>query len=70
MGAIGYRLVCVAVDNVRGIGLKRIECSCLADNQAAIKLLRKAGFRDEGIRLNAVLKRGELRNIRLFGLLL
>jgi RimJ/RimL family protein N-acetyltransferase len=67
---IGYRLVSAALDRARALGLKRIECSCFADNAAAIHLLKKAGFRDEGLRIGAIQKHGALRDIRLFGRLL
>ena len=67
---IGYQLICAVLGKAREIGLKRIECSCFADNVAAIGLLCKAGFRVEGIRIGAILKQEQLRDIRLFGLLL
>ncbi|MBN1935892.1 MAG: GNAT family N-acetyltransferase [Anaerolineae bacterium] len=67
---IGYQLICAVLDKAREIGLKRIECSCFADNAAAISLLCKAGFRKEGVRKGAILKQERLRDISLFGLLL
>ena len=67
---VGYRLVCAAIEKARQLGLKRIESDCLTDNHPAIALLRKAGFKEEGLRRNAISKAGQLRDIRLFGLLL
>jgi len=67
---IGYQLVCKVIDIARAIELKRLEAGCFADNTRAIALLRKAGFKEEGVRVGAIQKRGVLRDIRLFGLLL
>jgi RimJ/RimL family protein N-acetyltransferase len=67
---IGYQLVIAALKKARALGLKRVECSCFADNAAAIHLLEKTGFHDEGLRIGAIQKRGRLRDIRLFGLIL
>ncbi len=67
---IGYALVCAALEKARDLGLRRIECSCFANNVPAIRLLEKAGFHNEGLRMGAIQKHGELRDIRLFGQLL
>ncbi len=67
---VGYQLVGKVIDTARAIGLKRLEAECFADNMRAIALLRKAGFNEEGVRVGAIQKRGVLRDIRLFGLLL
>jgi RimJ/RimL family protein N-acetyltransferase len=67
---IGYRLVCAVIQKAREAGLKRIECSSFADNVASMALLRKAGFREEGVRTGAIWKDGVPRDIRLFGRLL
>ena len=67
---IGYQLVCAVLDKARTVGLARIECSCLADNAPAIGLLCKAGFRQEGLRIGAIWKCGQFRDIHEFGLLL
>jgi len=67
---IGYRLVQAVTTKAREVGLKRIECSTFADNAAAIALLVKAGFRAVGLQVGAIRKGGELRDIRLYGLLL
>jgi RimJ/RimL family protein N-acetyltransferase len=67
---IGYQLVRAVLDKARGVDLRRIECSCFSNNDPAIGLLRKAGFREEGLRIGAIAKHGRLRDIREFGLLL
>ncbi len=67
---IGYQLVRRAIDKARGLNLERLEAECFADNVAAIALLRKTGFNEEGMRVGAVKKKGSLRDSRLFGLLL
>ena len=67
---IGYQLVCRAIDKARELNLKRLEAECFADNVAAIALLSKAGFNEEGVRVDAVEKKGSLRDVCLFGLLL
>ena len=67
---IGYRLVSAATGRARALGLKRIESDCFADNAAAVALLRRAGFTEEGVRSKAVLRDGHLRDVCLFGLLL
>ncbi len=67
---IGYRLISAAIDRARTLGLKRIESDCFADNAAAVGLLGKAGFTEEGVRYRAVLRDGHLRDVRLFGLLI
>lgn len=67
---IGYQLVRGAIDKAHELNLRRLEADCFADNVAAIALLRKAGFKDEGVRVDAVKKAGSLRDVRLFGLLL
>jgi RimJ/RimL family protein N-acetyltransferase len=67
---IGYRLVSALLAKAREAGILRVESSCFADNVRAIGLLRKAGFREEGLRVGAVRKDGVLRDIREFGLLL
>lgn len=67
---VGTSLVRDVINRGRDAGLRRIECSCLADNVASIALLRRAGFAEEGLQRAAVLKDGVLRDIRLFGLLL
>jgi RimJ/RimL family protein N-acetyltransferase len=67
---IGYRLVCAVLDAARDAGIERIESSCFANNVPSMGLLRKAGFCQEGLRVGAVRKNGELRDICEFGLLL
>lgn len=67
---IGYQLIRAVLGKARAEGLQRIECSSFADNEAATGLLRKAGFREEGVRVGAVRKDGRLRDVREFGLLL
>jgi RimJ/RimL family protein N-acetyltransferase len=67
---IGYQLVVAVLGKAREAGLQRIESSCFAHNEPAVKLLRKAGFREEGLRVGAIKKLGRLRDIREFGLLL
>ena len=67
---IGYQLVLAVLSKAREEGLQRIESSCFADNEPAIGLLHKAGFREEGLRIGAIKKQGQLRDIREFGLLL
>jgi RimJ/RimL family protein N-acetyltransferase len=67
---IGYQLVRAVLDKARKEGLQRIECSCFAHNEPAVGLLCKAGFREEGLRIGAIKKHGQLRDIREFGLLL
>ena len=65
---IGHRLVLAVLCKAREAGLQRIESSCFANNEPAVKLLRKAGFREEGLRVGAIKKQGRLRDIREFGL--
>lgn len=65
---IGYRLVSAVIKKACEVGVKRIECSCFADNVASIALLHKTGFYEEGLRLGAIRKEGDYRDIRLFGL--
>ena len=67
---IGYQLVRAVLGKAREEGLRRIECSIFADNRAASGLLRKAGFREEGLRIGAIKEHGRLRDVREFGLLL
>jgi RimJ/RimL family protein N-acetyltransferase len=67
---IGYRLVMAAIAKARQIGLKRLEADCLADNEASAALLRKCGFREEGVRIGAIGRDGRLRDERMFGLIL
>lgn len=65
---IGCQLVRRAIDKARELNLERLEADCFADNVAAIALLSKAGFKQEGMRVHAVKKEGSLRDVRLFGL--
>jgi RimJ/RimL family protein N-acetyltransferase len=67
---IGHCLVLVVLRKAREAGVERIESSCFADNEPAVGLLLKAGFREEGLRVGAIKKTGRLRDIREFGLLL
>jgi RimJ/RimL family protein N-acetyltransferase len=67
---IGYRLVCAVPDKARDMGIERIESCCFANNVPAIGPLRKVGFCQEGLRVGAVRKNGELRDICEFGLLM
>jgi len=67
---IGYRLGCAVLEKAQQVGIQRIESSCFANNVPSIGLLRKVGFRQEGLRVGAVCKNGELRDICEFGLLL
>ena len=67
---IGYQLIRAVLGKAREEGLQRIECSSFADNRPATGLLRKAGFREEGLRIGAIKEHGQLRDIREFGLLL
>jgi RimJ/RimL family protein N-acetyltransferase len=67
---IGYQLVCAVLEKAREEALQRIECSSFADNEAAAGLLRKAGFREEGVRVGTVRKDGRLRDVREFGVML
>ena len=67
---IGYQLVRAVLGRARVEGLQRIECSSFADNRAATGLLRKAGFREEGLRIGAIKEHGQLRDIREFAVLL
>jgi RimJ/RimL family protein N-acetyltransferase len=67
---IGRQLLTAAIAKARQIGLTRLEADCFADNAAAIALLRKCGFAEEGLRIGAICKDGKLRDQRLFGLVL
>ena len=67
---IGYQLVRAVLEKAREEGLQQIECSSFADNEAAAGLLRKAGFREEGMRVGAIQKDGRLRDVREFGVML
>ncbi len=67
---IGRKLLTAAIAKARQIGLRRLEVDCFADNAAAIALLRKCGFTEEGLRIGAVCKDGKLIDQRLFGLVL
>ncbi|MCJ7737309.1 MAG: GNAT family N-acetyltransferase, partial [Anaerolineae bacterium] len=62
---IGFRLVAAVIEKAREVGVKRIECSCFADNVASIALLQKTGFHEEGLRIGAIWKEGEFRDIHL-----
>jgi RimJ/RimL family protein N-acetyltransferase len=66
----GFKLVMTAVERARQEGLQRLESDFFANNEAAIALLQKAGFNEEGLRKGAILKQGKLRDICSFGLLL
>ena len=67
---IGYQLVRAALDRAEREGLRRVECSCFAHNRPAVGLLLRAGFREEGQRIGAIQKYGQLFDVREFGLLL
>jgi RimJ/RimL family protein N-acetyltransferase len=67
---ICFQLVQKALDKARAIGLRRVEADCLADNLPARAVLEKCGFVQEGVRKAAILKDGQVRDQRLFGLVL
>ena len=67
---IGSQLLAAAIQKARQVGLLRLEANCFEDNEASIALLRKFGFQEEGTRVGAICKDGELRNEKLFALLL
>ncbi|MCJ7544872.1 MAG: GNAT family N-acetyltransferase [Phycisphaerae bacterium] len=67
---IGYRLVMAAIAKAREVGLKRLEADCFSDNEASAALLRKSGFREEGVRVGAICRDGKPRDQRIFGLVL
>lgn len=67
---IGSRLLVAALTKARQLGLQRLEADCFADSVAAIALLRKYGFKEEGLRVGAIGKDGRLKDQRVFGLLL
>ena len=67
---IGFRLVQAAISKARQLGLRRLEAGTLAENIPSIGLLRKAGFVCEGLQVGMIYKDGQLRDVRLFGLML
>ncbi len=67
---IGRLLLVSALAKARRLGLRRLEADCFADNAASVALLRSCGFAEEGLRPAAICRDGQLRDIRLFGLLL
>jgi len=67
---VGTRLLLVSIDKARSLDLKRLQADCFADNTAAIALLKRTGFVQEGVKRSAVLKEGRLRDVSLWGLLL
>ena len=51
---IGERLLLKTISAARARGITRIELGVFSDNQAAIKLYKRAGFIKEGLRRKAV----------------
>ena len=67
---IGMALVRTCLEKARQLSLRRVEANCFAENLAAIALLKKAGFVEEGLQRGAIQKHGQLRDVRVFGILL
>ena len=60
---VGSRLLEIALDRARAIGLTRIELGVRERNAPAIALYEKFGFVSEGLRRNAVRVGGEYENV-------
>ena len=67
---IATQLLTAAIQKARQLGLKRLEADCMDSNVASIALLCKCGFQEEGLRVGAICKNGELINQRQFALML
>ena len=48
-------------------GLRRVEAHAHGGNAGSQRVLEKSGFKHEGILRDAVIKRGEVRDVHLFG---
>ena len=66
---VGSRLLAIALERARAIGLTRIELSVREHNASAIALYEKFGFVSEGVRRNAVRISGEYEHVVAMGLL-
>jgi ribosomal-protein-alanine N-acetyltransferase len=65
-----YAALTAMVPFVFGIlGLHRLEAACIPENEASRRLLRKIGFREEGLARRYLQIRGEWRDHILFALL-
>jgi putative acetyltransferase len=67
---IASMLLAAAIRKARQLGLKRLEADCFDNNVASVALLRKFGFQQEGLRVRAICKNGNLSNQVLFALML
>jgi ribosomal-protein-alanine N-acetyltransferase len=68
-GHMGHALPVICNYIFEQLELCRIEAACLADNERSKKLLKKAGFRREGIVRNYLQINGKRRDHFLFSLL-
>jgi [ribosomal protein S5]-alanine N-acetyltransferase len=51
-----------------GAALNRVEATVMAGNAASATLLSRAGFQHEGVLRGRALKRGEFRDVHIFGI--
>jgi len=65
---IGSKLMqfCIAY-SFDWLGIRKIELEVFADNQHAIRLYKKFGFEEEGVRKQSALRKGEYVDVLLMG---
>ncbi len=67
---LGLRLLSAIEQRAAVKGLHRLECSCFADNGAAIALLQKAKFPQEGCKRESIRQGAHYVDQILFGKIL
>lgn len=66
---IGMRLIRQALEAARSFGFSRVELTVRENNQVAITLYEKVGFKMEGLMRRAALIDGAYENVALMALL-
>ena len=67
---VGTQLMKTAIDVARDIGLRRISLGVFAENEAAMRMYKKMGFKVEGHSKNDIYTFGKYMDTILMGLLL
>jgi RimJ/RimL family protein N-acetyltransferase len=66
----GYQALCQALQHAFGdLGLERVYFEVLADNEQAIRLYERVGFRTEGRLRSHVFKEGQFKDVLVMGIL-
>jgi RimJ/RimL family protein N-acetyltransferase len=64
---IGSALLQSLIEWAKGSGIRKIQLEVMADNERAINLYKKFGFKIEGRKEKAVFKNGEYTDILVMG---